>query len=113
MRAIKKTIIPNKGESIAIFKPPAKTEGEMSPAASIASKALIKPNIWPKKPQTSTNKLIELTKVMVLSRVVGFKKPLINSIIITIKRSRVVYINSGPPSSNRVRIEFAIKGLML
>ena len=111
--AIKNTNIPNKGESIAILSPPAKIAGDMSPAASIASKAPISPNIWPKNPHTNTNKLIELTKVTVLSRVVGFKNALINSAIIIINRIRVVYINRGPPSFNLAKNGFPIKGKIL
>ena len=111
--AIKKTNIPNKGESIAILSPPAKIAGDISPAASIASNAPIKPNIWPRNPQTNTNKLMELTNVMVLSRVKGFKNPLINNAIITINKIKVVYINNGPPSFNLAINGFPIRGIIL
>ena len=70
---------------MAILRPPAKTAGEISPTASMLSKADIKPIIWPKNPQTKTNKLIELTNVMVFCLTSFFIKLLIIRAIITIK----------------------------
>lgn len=112
-RAIKKVNIPNKGDRIAIFKPPAKTAGEISPVASMVSKALIKPIICPKNPHTNANKLIELTSLIDFDWELGFKKALTNNAIIMIKRIRVVYINKGPPSFNLVIKKFETRGLIL
>ena len=79
-RATKKVNAPKVGANKPIFKPPAKIPGFMfSLKDSMASKAVIKPIIKPKKPQTKANRLKDFIISKILPDASGFS----NSFIIS------------------------------
>ena len=110
----RKVNIPKTGARKATFKPAANTAGDTSPIDSIASKAPIKPMIWPKKPHTIANKAMELIKLMVFSTDPFCKNPFTIRIISKIRIKNKGYIKNGPPSfkrSNNIVTKFKINKL--
>ncbi len=89
---------PKTGTIRLIFIPAAITPVDISPTASIASKAPIIPTICPKNPHTNANKVIELISFIVFVEVSFLRKPLTIKIITIIKITRSGYIKTGPPS---------------
>ena len=98
---IRKMTAPKAVDKKLTFKPAANIPTEISPMASIASKAEIKPNICPRHPQTSANKVIELTRPIIFVEVPFLTNPLPNSTRVKIKSNNRGYINTGPPSFSK------------
>jgi len=94
----KKINDPKTGTKRLIFIPAAITAGDISPTASIVSNALIIPTIWPKKPQTNANKVIELIKLIVFFIFPLLRNPLTIKINTKIKITSSGYIKKEPPS---------------
>jgi hypothetical protein len=108
--ATKKINDPKTGTIRLTFIPADMIAGETLPIASIESNAPIIPIIWPRKPQTRANKLIELIKLIVLTMFPFLRKPL------TIRTNTKIKINKSgnmkpcPPSLKRDEIDKNIIG---
>lgn len=99
---IKKVKAPKLGANKPIFNPPAKIAGFIfSLKDSMASKAVMRPIISPKKPQTNANSPSDFSISKVLPFGFGFKYSFTISAIEIIRSIKIVYINNGPPSFNK------------